>query len=137
LIGHTVEDRGYETPCWIANKKPQENGYVVLPWHKDGEENSTRIGAHRLAYMRGKGPIPEGFHIDHLCRVPTCINPDHLEAVLPVENVRRSSQTKLNPDLVREIRTSSETGIAIANRLGVSRALISRVRQGIAWRDIE
>lgn len=133
-VGHTVEDRGYETSCWIATKKPQPNGYVVLPWYEDGRK--TRIGAHRLAYMRAKGPIPKGLHVDHLCRVPTCVNPAHLEAVTPGENVRRTRQVKLTPDLVRMIRSSGDSGIALARQLDVHRSTISAVRQRKIWADV-
>lgn len=46
-------------------------------------------GAHRVAYELAKGPIPEGLQIDHKCRVRSCINPDHLEAVTFKENILR------------------------------------------------
>jgi len=35
------------------------------------------------------GEIPEGLQIDHLCRVPACVRPDHLEVVTPRINVWR------------------------------------------------
>lgn len=38
-------------------------------------------GAHRVAHELFKGPIPNGLHIDHLCRNRSCVNPEHLEAV--------------------------------------------------------
>ena len=44
--------------------------------------------AHRVPFL-AVGQIPDGFHIDHLCRVPACVNPAHLEPVTPRENVMR------------------------------------------------
>jgi hypothetical protein len=45
--------------------------------------------AHRVSYETFVGPIPQGLQIDHLCRVRNCVNPQHLEPVTGVENVRR------------------------------------------------
>lgn len=46
--------------------------------------------AHRVAYEFTIGPIPEGLTIDHLCEVPRCVNPLHLEPVTQAENNRRA-----------------------------------------------
>lgn len=45
--------------------------------------------AHRWAYEHYVGPIPAGLHLDHLCRNPKCVNPQHLEPVTIRENLLR------------------------------------------------
>lgn len=45
--------------------------------------------AHRWTYEELVGPIPEGLELDHLCRRRSCVNPRHLEPVVPRENKLR------------------------------------------------
>lgn len=45
--------------------------------------------AHREAYKKAYGEIPNGLVIDHLCRNGLCVNPLHLEAVTNKENILR------------------------------------------------
>ena len=49
----------------------------------------TKVYAHRFAYEALVGPIPRGLELDHLCRVPLCVNPLHLEPVTHRENTLR------------------------------------------------
>lgn len=69
--------------CWLWTAALFRNGYgqFRLP--------ETHVLAHRFAYELERGPIPEGLHLDHLCRVKACVRADHLEPVTPGENVRR------------------------------------------------
>lgn len=68
--------------CWPWRGYSLANGY-------GGFEKTT---AHRVAYELSIGPIPEGLHLDHLCRNRLCVRPDHLEPVTPYENLRRGSR---------------------------------------------
>ncbi len=48
--------------------------------------------AHRVVYELMVGPLPSDgrrFHLDHLCRNPSCVRPDHLELVTRRENILR------------------------------------------------
>ena len=73
--------------CWIwqgATDGRYGQTHVVC------RENPQK--AHRVAFELFVRPIPEGLHVDHLCRVPLCVNPGHLEPVTPAENVRRQNE---------------------------------------------
>lgn len=54
--------------------------------------------AYRVAYEMYCERIPEGMHLDHLCRNPKCCNPDHLEPVTPAENTRRGKAAEVARD---------------------------------------
>jgi hypothetical protein len=47
------------------------------------------VGAYRWAFEHFRGPIPEGFEPDHVCRLRACVNPFHLEIVTRAVNVLR------------------------------------------------
>jgi hypothetical protein len=40
--------------------------------------NGRQMLAHRVAWERANGPIPEGYVICHRCDNPPCVNVDHL-----------------------------------------------------------
>lgn len=69
-------------PCWLWTGTLDCDGYSVF-----GTDESR--SAHRFAYLHFVGPIPDGLHLDHLCRVRACCRPSHLQVVTPGENSRR------------------------------------------------
>ena len=69
--------------CWLWTARCGRTGYSVL-WH-DGKY----VGAHRWAYEYFIGPVPPGMEVAHKCRVRSCVNPAHLEAVTHRENLMR------------------------------------------------
>lgn len=71
--------------CWEF-KGALRNGYGVIGLGA----RSEGIGyVHRVAYEHLVGPIPDGMHIDHLCRNRPCCNPEHLQVVTQAENNQR------------------------------------------------
>lgn len=66
---------------WVASKNQYGYGSYRL--------NGRGYLAHRMAYELLRGPIPDGYDLDHLCRIHACVNPDHLEVVTRRENTAR------------------------------------------------
>jgi hypothetical protein len=68
-----------DSGCWLWLGAVTPGGYARL---RDGY-------AHRMSYEIHVGPIPPGLQLDHLCRVRSCVNPAHLEAVTQKINIGR------------------------------------------------
>lgn len=69
--------------CWEWTGSINNKGY--------GRTSVKRrpVYAHRVAYELCVGPIPDGHELDHLCRNPRCVNPEHLEPVTHRVNLLR------------------------------------------------
>lgn len=123
-------DMGYRSPCLIWQGALTDDGY-----------GRARIGGrkkrltHVLMWEYVNGPVPAGLELDHLCRVRACGEPAHLEPVTTAVNARRGANAKLTEDQVLAIRaTPNMTNLALAQRYGVSKSLISHIRTGRNWK---
>ncbi|MFE6745902.1 HNH endonuclease signature motif containing protein [Kitasatospora purpeofusca] len=76
-------DRGSEyDDCHLWRGAVDTYGYgKARDFH--GKVRGVHIIAWELAHGR---KVPEGWHVDHLCRIRRCCNPDHLEAKPQTEN---------------------------------------------------
>ena len=77
--------------CWLWMGATVRGGYGQFTASKEhlAAGGKKHVYAHRFIYEWTLGPIPDGLTIDHKCRVRCCVNPDHLEAVPFLENIRR------------------------------------------------
>lgn len=91
-IDYSVDET---TGChlWLHAKQPFGHGVVGLTPFLNGARRTML--AHRYAFAVARGFLPDD-PLDHLCRTPSCVNPDHLEPVTPRQNVLRGSQAKLS-----------------------------------------
>ena len=88
-----------EKGCWLWEGYTNSKGYGVFTASPNTRKHvGKRIGrkgkhilVHRYMYELMIGPIPKGLQIDHLCRVPLCVRPSHLEAVTQRENLMRGN----------------------------------------------
>lgn len=61
-----------EGDCLVWTGAKNAQGYGVT-----GRRAGSRL-AHRHAWERENGPIPEGMHVDHICHNPACVKVPHL-----------------------------------------------------------
>lgn len=93
-------ENGYWT--WIGGTRA-DYGLFWL----DGKQ----IGAHVYAYQYYVGPIPEGYEVDHCCRIHNCVDIRCLDAVIHDENMRRTRLTPEEHWALRPQRSISPEGL--------------------------
>lgn len=86
--------------CWEWTGSKNGDGYGTV------QAEGRVQGSHRVVWKALVGPIPKGQTLDHLCRNPGCVNPDHLELVTHQENVLRG----YNPMAQQSRRTHCVNG---------------------------
>ena len=68
------------TSCWVvASHKVNPDGY--FRYNLGGRINGKPLMFHRIMWELKRGPIPEGFEINHLCSNRGCCNVEHLECI--------------------------------------------------------
>lgn len=128
--------------CWeCISHAHDQDGYTLFRW------NGHRTMIY-FFYERYKGPVMKGQCICHHCDNRGCVNPEHLFLGTNQENTadrhkkNRSAKGErvgtaiLSEQQVEEIINSTETGVALARRFGVSTSAISCIRTGKYWKHI-
>jgi hypothetical protein len=135
--------------CWPWQGSRHKTGYGQL----SDKPNRTVLKAHRIAYEKAYGPIPEGRMICHRCDNPPCCNPAHLYAGTARDNARDSiargrasppplmrgedcGMARLKEWQAREIKNSNEPGTVLAQKFGVAATTICAIRKGVNWRHL-
>ena len=136
--------------CWIWIGPKYSTGYGCVEWSPVRGRPSKLIGAHRLAWMLSRSPIPDGMEVLHSCDEPFCCNPGHLRLGTHAENMADChakdrhargdrGRSKLTEAQAKEILALKGTGPAkpIADRYGVGPGAVSAIWRGSYWKHIQ
>lgn len=102
---------------FMAKVAPATDGSDCLLWigATDGKgyglfqvASRRSVRAYRWYWEHLHGPVPEGRHLDHLCRNHACVNDEHLEPVTQRENILRG----MAPAAINARKTSCIRGHA-------------------------
>ena len=121
--------------------KPVHNGYGSV-W-----VNGKSVRAHRHAWEKANGPIPDGLLVCHRCNNKACVNPDHLYLGTCAENLADAKRdglmnwpkgeqhwnTSLTEDDVRAIRADNRIRREIAADYGIDKTSVTKIKNGSRW----
>ena len=88
-----VEDRGYDTPCFIWKGPTSGSKGRGRDYPRMSIDGGT-VAVHIAVFLHFFGIIPPRKQIDHLCRQRLCVRPEHLEMVTHKKNQRRRDQAR-------------------------------------------
>ena len=80
--------------CWLWLAATNDSGYGTFMARSRTDDTPKTVRAHRWSYEHLVGPVPEGLELDHLCRTPACVRPEHLEPVTRRENTARGNEAR-------------------------------------------
>ncbi len=137
--------------CWLWRGAIKNGGYGVV---NRGARGEGVVRAHVFAYSWFRGPVPAGMDVRHLCHVPNCVRPDHLELGTRRQNMadsmragrrlgprrppqgERNANSKLTVADVLAIRADSRLLREVAADYGVTMSTISSIRRGSSWQHV-
>ncbi len=139
---------------WTHVRKTEDCWHWTGSLDRDGYGRFKMLGkryrAHRVALILAGQTLLPDLVVDHLCKTPGCVRPDHLEQITQGDNVRRGGvvghqwhrgedqhRACLTADIVRAIRTSSAPTSELARLYGVSYQSVSDARAGRTWKHLD
>lgn len=131
---------GRHDKCWPW-KGCVSRGYGYIRDERSTDGSKVRnILAHRFAYERAFGPVPDGMFVLHQCNNPLCVNPAHLRIGNHKDNMddlkksgralgrpKRSSLTPQQVATAKKMLAKGYTQKDVAQKIGVHRTTVQRM----------
>ena len=143
-----------ESGCWQWTGPLSKQGYGHFSKIESGKGFGRGTAAHRFSYELFKGPILPGLFVLHSCDNPACVNPAHLDVGTQKTNMRdcvsrgrfrgfwkakrgsANQLAKLTEADVIDIRSSSLSIKALAEKYGVDRTNVHQILTGKTWAHV-
>lgn len=140
-----------EGGCWIWQGAMSHGTTPTM--RLDGSRKCVSVRRHILELH---GIDAENLKAYPICNNPACVNPRHVKPTTTSDMIKRVAKQQgyasniarnakiaagkrknspITPELVEEIRSSSESGHAIARRLGFSQSTVQAIRAFDTWKD--
>lgn len=136
--------RKSDDECWEWLGPLSRHGYGII------SVNQKSIQAHRLAWEKTFGKIPDGLCVCHHCDNRKCVNPSHLFLGTSRENTQDAARkgrmaskrgelcgkAKLTPgqvQTIRELRKAKVPRSYIASQFGISINHVWKICTGSCW----
>ncbi len=155
--GMTYENGGLVNVPPGFSKPGYHQGYFKISFRR-GRMRATFNLARIVCWLVNGPPPTPGHQVDHINRIKTDDSPENLRWVTHRENTQNISEEdkvarlamldsrlkrgieskycKLTETQVAEIRASKEISRILADRFGVRRATISRIKRGDRWKHL-
>ena len=122
--------------CWpFMGTRVPKGGYGRVRF-------GSLMAAHRLAWILTHGDICSSeIDVCHSCDNPPCCNPAHLWIGTATDNMKDMRMKgrgtpRLTEQQVREIRIDERPKLTIASNYGISRSLVSLIKNRKAWKHL-
>ena len=142
------------TGCWVwAGAIDRGVPKIYAPdWSAHNGAMKTQTGQRAVWHITNRRFIPKGWRVYSTCRTACCLNPQHLKAASNAQwgrdraatgelkgnikvrtHVRKLGQARseLTHETYIEVMTSTEKGVDIAKRLGITESTVSKARTGV------